>query len=411
MRRLLSPTVWIIAAACCAGRTAPAEEKIDLPFEQAKQAIEDGEYDVALALMDKAVAKAPKEAKYRGVRGAAWLCKGEYAKGEADLKAAIELNPGDAGRNYRASTDAKLAEDRLKHGRRQVERMLHDRPAMNKYGAEADFLRRWAERKLAGEDFGDPIDWDPSPPLHSDAEHLAPDDDSNAAILIEEKYTDGPDRGKPRSFEELWAGAVYELHNVDYARKFVRLHELAEAGKLTKDEFVGGILKYELLAAQRTRAFYVQQYLPWAAKKKLPTDPTLWFCEWWDSPEKVLESFTDKTEYPWRPYAREYDWGSVHRYWHGGKFERLHKLLKEMLAEEGYDEERTDVNYWIGACLAKLNKPAEAVAAYSESIRLDPKNTAAYRARGRLYAELGDKAKADADFAKAKELDAKSKIK
>ena len=407
MRCSQPPTVLIVAAAAafCAGQTAPADERFDLAFEQAKQAIEDGDYNIALALMDKAVGQSPKEAKYRGVRGVAWLCKGQYAKGEADLKAAIEMNPGDAGIRYRPSTTTKLPAGKLKHGRRQVDRMLRDRPAMDKYGEETDFLRRWAERKFAGEDFGSPIDWDPTPPLHSDAEHLAPDEDSNAAILIEENYTEGPKRGKPRSFEELWAGAVYELHNVTYAWEFIRLHDEADEGKLSKEEFVAGILKFELLAAQRTRAFYVQQFLPLAAKKKLPTDPTLWFCEWWDTPESVLDSFTDKTAYPWHPYAREYDWGAIYRYWHDGEYKEARKLLKQMLAEEGYDEEQADVYYWIGACLFKLNKPAEALAAYNKSIRLDPENSAAYRARGQLHKQLGANAKAQADFAKAKELE------
>jgi len=394
-----------VAAALCACLAAPAAGPLDLAFEHAKQAIEDGDYNVALALMDEAVGQAPKEAKYRGVRGVAWLFKGEYAKGQSDLKAAIELNSGDAGIRYRPSTTARLSADALEHGRRQVVGMLRDRPAMDKYGEETDFLRRWAERKFAGEDFAAPIDWDPTPPLHSDAEHLAPDEDGNAAILLERNYTEGPKRGKPRPFEELWAGAVYELHNVANARQFVRLHEEAEEGKLSKEAFVAGILKFELLAAQRTRAFYVQQFLPWTAKKRLPTDPTLWFCEWWDAPESVLASFTDRTAYPWHPYAREHDWATVHRYWHGGDFDKAIKLLDQMRIEEGYEEDRAEVYYWLGRCLAKLNKSAEALAAYDESIRLDPQSAPAYRARGEVYEKLGEKTKAAADFARAKELE------
>ncbi|MBN1393799.1 MAG: tetratricopeptide repeat protein [Pirellulales bacterium] len=405
MRLTQPPAVLIVAAALWAGKTAPAEEPIDLDFEQAKQAIEDGEYDVALALMDKAIARAPNEAKYRGLRGAARLCKGEYAKGEADLKAAVELNPGDAGADYRPSTDAKLSDAQLKHGRRQVERMLRDRPAMNQYGDEARFLVRWAERKYAGEDFGDPIDWDPTPPLHSDAEHIAPEEDANAAVLIEEKYLQGPQRGEPRSFEELWAGAVFELHNVAFAREFIRLHEEADEGKLSKEQFVGGILRFELLAAQRTRAFYLTQFLPWAAKKKLPTDPTLWFCEWWDSPATVLDSFDDKSEYPWRPYAREYDWATVHRLWHADKFAEALKLLKSMRVEDGYDDELAEVFFWIGHCLEKLDKPADALKAYDRAIKLDPTDPASYRARGQLHKQLGSDAKAAADLARAKELE------
>ena len=406
MRYSQPPVVLIVAAAVfCAGQTAPANEQLDLAFEQAVQAIEDGDYNIALALMDKAVGQAPKEAKYRGLRGVALLFKGNYIQGQVDLKAAIELNLGDAGIQYKPSTDAKLPAGKLKHGRRQVDQMLRDRPAMAKYGKETDFLRRWAERKFAGEDFGSLIDWDPTPPLYSDAEHLAPDEENNAAILIEENYTEGPNRGKPRSFEEIWAGAVYELHNVAYAREFIRLHDEADEGKLSKEAFVAAILKLELLAAQRTRAFYVHQFLPLMEKKKLPTNPTLWFCEWWDTPESVLDSFTDRTAYPWHPYAREYDWATVHRYWRDGEYKKTRKLLNQMLAEEGYDEDQAEVYYWIGACLFMLNKPAEALAAYDKSIRLDPENSAAYRARGQLHKQLGAGTKAEADFARAKELE------
>ncbi len=407
MRCAQFTALLLLAAASWAGRAAGADEQIDLPFEHAKQAIEDGDYDLALELMDEAVRRSPREARYRGLRGAALLLKGGYAKGAADLKAAIELNPGDAGGDYRLSSNVELPADALEHGRRQVARMLRDRPAMDRYGEETAFLRRWAARKFAGEDFTAPIDWDPTPPLHSDAEHLAPDDEHNAAILIEQRYTEGPKRGRLRSFEELWAGAVYELHNVANARRFIRLHEEADQGKLTKEQFVGGILELELLAAQRTRAFYVRQFLPWAANKRLPTDPTLWFCQWWDSPDNVLDSFTDKTAYPWHPYAREYDWGTVHRLWHSGKYDKALSLLTQMRAEEGYPEQRAEIFFWIGHCLAELDRPAEALAAFDESIRLDAKDPAAYRARGELREKLGQPAEAAADFARAKELEGK----
>ena len=398
-------TLLIGAAVIFSGRLVPADEQLDHAFERAKQAIEEGEYDDALSLMDEAVEKSPKGAKYRGLRGAALILKGEYAKGEADLKAAIELNPGDEGKKYRPASDAKLSEDRLSHGRRQVEKMLRDRPGMSEHGEEAAFLRRWAERKFAGEDFDAPIDWDSTPPLHSDAEHLSAAEDHNAAILIAPNYTEGPHRGKPRSFEELWAAAVYELHNVSFSPEFVRIHEEAERGKLTKDEFVGGILKLELLAAERTRAFYVRQFLPFAAKKKLKTDPTHWFCEWWDSPDTVLESFTDKAEYPWYPYGREFDWITVHRHWHERQYENTLKQLQPMLAEKGYEFEQSDVQYWIGSCLLRLDKPAEALAAFNESIRLDPENAASYRGRSAVHKKLGDNAKAEADLARARKLD------
>lgn len=382
-----------------------AADKAELAFKQAKLSLAQSDFDAAIAQLDEAVRLEPNQAKHRGLRAVAWLRKGDYAKGTADLKAAIALNPGDAGIDYKPSGDTKLSPDALRHGQEQVAAMLHDRPAMADFGDEAKLLRNWAERKFAGEDFGELIDWDPSPPLHSDAEHLAPGDGDNAAILVEAEYTHGPKDGKPRSFEELWAGAIYELHNVNYAREFVRLNDEAERGKISKERFVADILKYELKAAQRTRAFYLQVYLPWAEKKKLPTDPSLWFCDWWDTPDSVLKSFADKSAYPWRPYARVHDWATVHRYWRRGKYEKAQTLLVQMQAEDDYDDELSDISYWLGRCLVRLKKPKEALAALTESINLDPQNAPAYRARGELHKKLGDKSKAKADLDKAKELE------
>ena len=382
-----------------------AADRAESAFQEARQAIAKGKYDAAIARLDEAVRLDPKQAKYHGVRGAANLHQQNYAQGVADLKAAIARNPGDAGVGYQPTTDKKLSEESLRHGRKQVADMLRDRPAMAQYGREANFLTDWATKKFAGEDFGDPIDWDPSPPLHSDAEHLAPGHGMHAAILVQPNYAGGPMEGKPRTFEELWAGAIYELHNVNYAKEFIRLSDEADEGRVTKDAFVAGILRYELAAAQRTRAFYVQVYLPWAEKKKLATDPSLWFCGWWDTPEGVLKSFSDKSAYPWRPYAREHDWATVHRHWRGGNFQKAQKLLDEMCKETGYDEEIPDIFYWIGQCCAAQKKPAEAEKALSEAIRLDPEHAEAYAARGEVYEKLGEKEKAKADFEKAKKLE------
>lgn len=376
----------------------------DRPFEQARHALEHGNYDAAIARLDEAIRLEPQQAKLVGLRGVAWLRKGQYAKGAADLKAAIAINRGDAGAEYRPSSTKELPAAALRHGEQQVAHMVRDRPAMAQFGAESDFLREWAVRKFAGEDTGAAVDWDPSPPLHSDAEHVAAGGDENATILVEADYTEGPQKGQPRSFEELWAGAVYELHNVVYAPEYVRLNREADQGKVSKEAFVAGILKFELRAAQQTRAFYVQVFLPWAATKQLATDPSLWFCDWWAAPETVLGGFTDKSTYPWQPYGRTYDWATVHRQWRASRFGRVLHLLQRMRDEKGYEDDQADVQYWIGRCLARLNKPDEAITAFSESIRLDPHSATAHQARGQVYHKLGQQAKADADFAKARQL-------
>ena len=402
--RRFSYGILVLAFATAIGPAplARADDEADRVFEQAKQELQSGHNEQAIVYLDAAVRSVPKQARFFGLRAVARLRKGEYAKGSADLATAVELNPGDAGLGYKPSTNAKLSKQALRHGRQQVELMLYDRPAMAQFEPDTEFLREWAGRKFAGEDLGTRIDWDDSPPLHSDAEHLAPGDGDNAAILVAPDYDSGPQRGRPRSFEELWAGAVYELHNVNYARDFVRLNDEADEGKISKRDFVDGILRRELRAAQQTRAFYMRVFLPWIEKRKLPTEPTLWFCDWWDTPDGVLQSFSDKSAYPWRPYARTHDWATVHRHWRQERYQRALKLLRQMCGEEGYGDDEGDVHYWMGRCLEQLDKPGEAVFALTASIRLDPDNAPAYRARAKLYKQLGqnDKAKADLDAAK-----------
>jgi len=362
MRRIAPGAAAIIAGIALAA-AAVGDERADRAFEQAKGALARGDRDTAIARLNDAIRREPKQAKFLGIRGVVWLGKGEYAKGAADLQAAIQLNPDDAGLKYPPSAGARLSPEALRHGRRQVARMLHDRPAMAQFGPESEFLRLWAARKFAGEDLGTPIDWDPSPPLHSDAEHLAPAGNDHAAILVAALYDSGANKGRPRSFEELWAGAIYELHNVTHARDFVRLNDEADEGKVSKRAFVAGILKYELHAAQQTRAFYLHVFLPWVQKKKLSTDPTLWFCDWWDTPEGVLQSFKDRSAYPWRPYARTHDWATVQHHWRQGRFRNALRLLEQMRTEKGYAEDEEDVQYWIDRCRERLGKQAAAEAA------------------------------------------------
>jgi tetratricopeptide (TPR) repeat protein len=397
----------LIAAATWAGTcvSAPADDKARLAFDEAKPLIAKLDFDAALPKLNEAVRLAPKCPLYLGIRGVVWLRKGDYAKGGADLKAAIAANAGDGGIGYKPLRETPLSPQAIEHGRKQLAAMLHDRPPMAQFGDEAKLFRNWAERKFAGEDFGQPIDWDPSPPLHSDAEHLAPGDGQNAAILVQADYTHGPDAGKPRSFEELWAGAIYELYNVSHAREFKRLNEEADRGKVSKEQFVADILKYEMLAAQHTRTFYVQVFLPWAEKKKLPTDPSLWFCDWWDTPDGAMKHFTDKSAYPWRPYARAYDWATVHRCWRHGEFAKAQKLLEEMRTEDNYDDELYDVLYWLGRCLLRLDKPKEALSVLNESLEQNPHNAAAYRTRAEVYDKLGEKEKAKADRETAKKAE------
>ncbi|MEN6407795.1 MAG: hypothetical protein ABFC77_15165 [Thermoguttaceae bacterium] len=346
MRFLPARLVFGVFAVFWAFGPVFGDERSDWAFDEAKQAVVKGDFDAAIARLNPAIVAWPREARLRGLRGAAWIGKREYAKGRADLEAAIAGHPEDAGRMSPPSSWL-LSPSLLRHGRRQVRLMLRDRPAMAEHDESSQFLRAWAARKFAGEELGSPIDWDPTSPLYSDAEHVAPSDGEHAAIQIEPFYTEGEKQGRARSFEELWAGAVFELHNVTFAPEFVRLNDEADRGTISKRAFVREIVKRELQAAQRTRAFYVRTFLPWAESQNMRTDPTLWFCDWWDTPETAMRGFHDKSVYPWRPYARVYDWNAVFRHLREGNRGWALRLLERMRDEEGFEDDRENVELWM----------------------------------------------------------------
>ena len=394
----------ILAAGVTGSQAVLAAETAEEAFERGQAALRRGKLDEALAGYDAACKLRPKEAKYLGMRAVVSLKQGDLPRGVAGLKEAIRLHPGDVGKTYRPWLDKKLSPEALRHGKEQVRRMLHDRPPMAKHPEQAEFLRRFAARKFAGESLGSLIDWDPTPPEHSDAEQYAPGPNEHGGILLELFN----DYRRHRSFEELWAGAIYELHNINYAKHYIDFHRKAKEGKVTRREFVAGIVKYEVLAAQETRAFYAELYLPFVQKNGLSTDPSLWFAEWWEQPDEALHGFTDESQYPWNPYGREYDWISVRRLFDGKEYRKTVKILQRMCeeSEDYYDHgDHAAVHFWLGRCRMRLDEPKQAVEEFTTSLRLEPHDPEVYRARAKAYEELGEKEKADADRKRAKAMD------
>ncbi|MFZ5829553.1 MAG: tetratricopeptide repeat protein [Planctomycetota bacterium] len=377
------------------------------------------QFEDALAELSEAIRLEPKEARHWGARGVAQIARGDLAAGGADLRKAISLNPTDAGREYLtknasgsdASEDSAApaldkppTDEALAHGRRQVAAMLKDRPAMAEHGDDAAFLCEWAARRFAGEGFGQLIDWDPTPPLYSDAENIPPNGSDHAKILVDGVYRHGAKRGEPRSFEELWAGAVFELHNVTLAPEFIRLFKLAAAGRLNKEEYVGGIWKAENRAMQQTRAFYACLFLPWAEKVQLTSNPQLWFASHWEDPERSMERFLNPSSYPWKPYARQHDWLTLHLLVHNHRSRQALRLLEQMDSEPGYPEDRAEIKLWQGRCLLQLGRPQEAVAALDAGVGLAPGWAEMYTARAEAHRALGNAEQAAADEAKSREL-------
>ena len=364
-----------------------------------------GEYERAVADLDRVLEVYPDDPELLGMRGAAKVARGAITEGIADLAAAIEQNPHDAGANYEPSKKLDLPEEALEHGRGQVRAMVEDRPGLAKYLTPGDALWEWAVRRFAGEALGEPIDWDPTPPVHSEAEHVAPVRGRRGRIRVE-PYDDAmPGAPAGEVFEALWSHIVYELHNIGYVPRFEALRRLAADGSLTKREFVEQIFRYEYEAVQQTRAFYVKVYLPWLADEGLTSDPILWFADRWLDVETAFANYTDPQEYPWSPYGRQYDWLRVDGLMGTGNHGEALALLGAMLAEAGYPQDAGRIHYRMGECHLALGQPAAALEAANAAVASDPDEAEAYTLRAEAYEELGEGQKAAADRAQASRLE------
>jgi tetratricopeptide (TPR) repeat protein len=214
------------------------------------------QYDRAMADYDTAIRLEPKTPLFYELRGTAWIVQGNAERGLADFQTMLRLNPKDPAVTFQAESKTPPAEKSLKHGRRQVEKMLRDRPAMAQYGEKAKILNDWAARKFAGEDLHEEIFWEAAmPAVYWTAEHRMPEPGTPGHIQIARTYNDGPNKGKDRSFEELWRDAVFELNNITGVVEFTRLISLAGEGRIGRREFVVGIIANESRAEDKIRAF------------------------------------------------------------------------------------------------------------------------------------------------------------
>lgn len=364
-----------------------------------------GEYDRAVADFDRALTAYPKDADLLGSRGATKVAKGDLIGGAADLAAAIQANPHDVGTKYTPWKQADLSPSAVEHGEEQLRKMIKDRPGLGRHLAPDDILWKWAVRQLAGEALGEPIDWDPTSPQDSEAEHVAPVDGRRGRIRVK-PYDETMSNAAPDAvFEALWSHVVFELHNIAFVPRFDALRQEAAEGRVSKRQFVEHTFHYEHEAIQQTRAFYVKLQLPWAARKKLKSDATLWFADLWLDVDAAFSDFTDPLEYPWNPYSRQYDWLRIHALIDTEKYRDAMAILSKMLAEEGYQGDVGHVQYWIGECQMTLDNLPAALEAVNAAIASDSEDANAYELRAEVYKKLGETAKAAADLAKVRRLD------
>ncbi|MCE5267190.1 MAG: tetratricopeptide repeat protein [Planctomycetaceae bacterium] len=357
-------------------------------------------YDQAIADMDAAIAMERKSPCYYEARAAILLLKGDYDKGLSDLRTAIQLNPKDQATSFEPWAKTSPSEAALRRGRKQVEQMLKDRPAMACYGAQAEFLYQWAARKFAGEDLNQEILWDSSEPRgEGGAEHESPTSEAGGRIRVSGAESS---RGKDHSFEEMWSRAVFELYNITGVDTFKRLTDLVTAGKLSKEEFLSNVIECESRAAEKSRAFYIHRFLPWAQQHRVPTEPYRWFIALqFDRAENILSRVTPGNGSYQRYYRSSYDIIALRSLLTRRDRDKAIETATHLLKHAKTLNEKVTLLRCRGVAYYEKEEFDRATADFSEAIRLEPKESEAYQSRASVFVRKGDLDKAIDDYSEA----------
>jgi hypothetical protein len=178
---------------------------------------------------------------------------------------------------------------------------------MSEHVTPGDELWNWAVRKFAGEDTGQPVDWDSSDPAPFEARCRPARGAKRATICIRD-LSDEPSLGTSERFNFLWAYAVFELHNVSQAKRYAETARQASQGNLGREAFIIAMLENERFAGEATRVFFLKKFLPIMRLKGVRVLPERFHC------------FTFFAN----PVARQEHWRSLKHWEHfGSYFDRL----------------------------------------------------------------------------------------
>ena len=170
------------------------------------------------------------------------------------------------------------AQCNLRHGNLQVSRMLSDRPRMSKVKSQdgriikvtkKDAIWIWAAKAYGQKINGEVVEWNNSKikkPIHYRAEHSIPHNGKKGFIRIRKILKDRHGQIRQATFDELWKACVFELFNIQSAKKFVAVYHKALTGKLTKEEWVRLNIKIEYDAFAKLKEFYKTVWVQWSKK-------------------------------------------------------------------------------------------------------------------------------------------------
>jgi len=359
--------------------------------------------------------------------------RGEIDGFRTEMRAAIQSNPGDIGQEFTIATSSELSSKDLEHGEEQVSRMLRDRPAMAALAKPKDELWTWAVRRFAGEGTGVLLDWDDRDPSPFEA-YVVPGA-SHGRILVRQI----PASAQVDAVDRMWSLLVYELHNALNMSVQIHNEERITKESLTREEYILACFAAKDKTAQRTRAFYVNVYLPFAQEKEINTSPSNWHCYYFFANEAGRESYL-RTLPHWRAFSTTFDLirtaddlkrgdlasaakrlnviqshkvalsreHLVQMHYQMGQllFQRrdLQGAIREFSAAKTIDPLSREASYARAYALGYAGESKEAMAELSMLIETHAEWPLAYHLRAHAYSKIRDWRKAVADYDKAIQL-------
>ena len=165
-------------------------------------------------------------------------------------------------------------------------------------------------------------------------------------------------------------------------------------------------MKCESRAAEKTRAFYIHVFLPWAAEHHVPSDPRLWFIAGRaDCKENLVLDGVDKQSRYWTNYEWEYDQLMVESFVKKGETQKAIAATAKVLERATTNEQKARVYVNIGHAYGEKGEYDKEIEDDNEALRLDVRNADAYAVRGRAYGAKGDYDKMIADETEAVHID------
>jgi hypothetical protein len=227
---------------------------------------------------------------------------------------------------------ALSAED-IGHGEDQLERVIRDRPSMEKYVSKGKPIWDWVTRQFAGEYVGVRIYWrDSINPSNGQAIQwnlgsccIPPEHGQPGVITVAVT-----EKGKILDGEQLWSHLIFELYNIRNAAAFKELEKEAAQSRVTKEQFIDQVARLEYKTLINRNLFYEKYWVRNTMEMGIEPHPSNWGIPVAPTFEQWIHLFTDHAGYPWGPYGVLYDYLVV-RNGKSGSWQQLNLKQRPLL--------------------------------------------------------------------------------